>query len=86
MRCARRCLRALSSAHQRLVGATTGLVLEAVAPYSERLREVAGQDRRDARCRSRSAERKRADLERKFATDDRSQPAVGKTRQHGVVM
>ena len=42
-------LRALSGAHQRLVGATTGLVLEAVAPYSERLREVQAQDRRAAR-------------------------------------
>ena len=33
-------LRALSTAHQRLVGATTGLVLEAVGPFSDRLREA----------------------------------------------
>ncbi|HEX7841702.1 MAG TPA: PP2C family serine/threonine-protein phosphatase [Kofleriaceae bacterium] len=62
-----RVLRALSTAHQRLVGATTGLVLEAVHPISDRLREaqaVTGE-LRDAVAR---AERRRADLERKFAT------------------
>jgi hypothetical protein len=62
-----RALRALSTAHQRLVGATTGLVLEAVHPISDRLREaqaVTGE-LRDAVAR---AERRRADLERKFAT------------------
>lgn len=62
-----RALRALSTAHQRLVGATTGLVLEASGPISERLREaqaVTGE-LRDAVAR---AERRRADLERKFAT------------------
>ena len=62
-----RVLRALSTAHQRLVGAATGLVLEAVAPISERLREVqvvTGQ-LRDAVAK---AERQRADLERRFAT------------------
>ncbi|HEU4732821.1 MAG TPA: PP2C family serine/threonine-protein phosphatase, partial [Kofleriaceae bacterium] len=62
-----RALRALSAAHQRLVGAATGLVLEAVAPYSERLRDaqaVTGE-LRDAVAK---AERRRADLERKFAT------------------
>ncbi|HEX7700884.1 MAG TPA: Stp1/IreP family PP2C-type Ser/Thr phosphatase [Kofleriaceae bacterium] len=67
-------LRALSSAHQRLVGATTGLVLEAVAPYSDRLREAQAKtsQMRDAVAH---AERKRADLERKFAsTIDHSQP------------
>ncbi|MEO6777383.1 MAG: Stp1/IreP family PP2C-type Ser/Thr phosphatase [Kofleriaceae bacterium] len=67
-------LRALSGAHQRLVGATTGLVLEAVAPYSERLREVQA---RTAAMRDEVAkfERKRADLERKYATTiDHSQP------------
>ena len=67
-------LRALSSAHQRLVGATTGLVLEAVAPYSQRLAEAqrATSDLRDHVERS---ERKRAELERKFAsTIDQSQP------------
>ncbi len=67
-------LSAISSAHQRLVGAVTGLVLEAVAPYSDRLREtqaVTGQ-LRDQVAR---AERKRAELEKKFATTiDQSQP------------
>ena len=62
-----RVLRALSTAHQRLVGATTGLVLEAVAPVSERLREVQAVtvDLRDAVAK---VERRRADLERRFAT------------------
>jgi serine/threonine protein phosphatase PrpC len=62
-----RVLRALSTAHQRLVGATTGLVLEAVGPFSERLREVqtVTTELRDAVAK---AERKRADLERRFAT------------------
>jgi protein phosphatase len=62
-----RALRALSTAHQRLVGATTGLVLEAVMPFTDRLREaqaVTGE-LRDALAR---AERRRADLERRFAT------------------
>ncbi len=67
-------LRALSGAHQRLVGATTGLVLEAVAPYSERLREVQARTS-ELRDQVAQAERKRADLERKFAaTIDHSQP------------
>src|SRR5262249_1438911 len=62
-----RVLRALSTAHQRLVGATTGLVLEAVGPFSERLREVQAVtgELRDPVAR---AERRRAELERKFAT------------------
>jgi protein phosphatase len=62
-----RVLAAISTAHQRLVGATTGLVLEAVAPFGERLREAqAGTGKlRDQVAR---AERRRADLERKFAT------------------
>lgn len=62
-----RVLRALSTAHQRLVGATTGLVLEAVAPFADRLREVqiATGELRDAVAK---AERRRADLERRFAT------------------
>jgi len=62
-----RVLRALGTAHQRLVGATTGLVLEAVNPFTERLREVQAvtAELRDAVAR---AERRRADLERKFAT------------------
>ncbi len=67
-------LAAISTAHQRLVGAMTGLVLEAVAPYSERLREVQAETgaMRDQVARF---ERKRAELERKFATTvDQSQP------------
>ena len=67
-------LAALSTAHQRLVGAMTGLVLEAVAPYSERLREVQ-QQTSDLRDQVARAERKRAELEKKFATTiDQSQP------------
>jgi serine/threonine protein phosphatase PrpC len=67
-------LAAISTAHQRLVGAMTGLVLEAVEPYSERLREVQAET---ATMRDQVArfERKRAELERKFATTvDQSQP------------
>ena len=67
-------LRALSSAHQRLVGAMTGLVLEAVAPYSERLRDAQAvtAELRDKVAR---AERQRAELERKFAESiDQSLP------------
>jgi protein phosphatase len=62
-----RTLRALSTAHQRLVGATTGLVLEAANPFTDRLREAqaATTELRDALAK---AERRRADLERKFAT------------------
>jgi protein phosphatase len=62
-----RVLRALSTAHQRLVGATTGLVVEAVAPSGERLRELQAvtAELRDAVG---NAERRRADLERQFAT------------------
>jgi len=62
-----RVLRGLSTAHQRLVGATTGLVLEAVAPFSEKLREaqVVTGELREAVAK---AERRRADLERRFAT------------------
>lgn len=67
-------LRAISSAHQRLVGAITGLVLEAVAPYSERLRD-AQQVTTQLRDQVARAERKRAELETKFAnTIDQSQP------------
>ena len=61
-------LRALSVAHQRLVGAMTGLVLEAVAPISERLREIQ-QTTGELRDAVAAAERKRADLERRFATN-----------------
>jgi len=62
-----RVLRALCVAHQRLVAAATGLVLEAVVPFGERLREVQGVtgELRDAVAK---AEQRRADLERKFAT------------------
>jgi hypothetical protein len=67
-------LAAISSAHQRLVGAVTGLVLEAVAPFSERLREVQAETSH-LRDQVAHAERKRAELERKFATTiDQSQP------------
>jgi protein phosphatase len=62
-----RVLRALSTAHQRLVGAATGLILEAIGPFSDRLRDVSAvtTQLRDEVAR---AERQRADLERKFAT------------------
>ena len=62
-----RALRALSTAHQRLVGATTGLVLEAVHPFTDRLREAQAvtAELRDAVAK---AERRRAGLERQFAT------------------
>jgi protein phosphatase len=67
-------LAAISSAHQRLVGAMTGLVLEAVAPYSDRLRDAQAETSR-LRDQVAHAERKRAELERKFAaTIDQSQP------------
>jgi protein phosphatase len=61
-------LLALSAAHQRLVGASTGLVLESVMPFSERLREVQAvtSQLRDEVAR---AERQRAALERKHATN-----------------
>ncbi|HEY1557425.1 MAG TPA: Stp1/IreP family PP2C-type Ser/Thr phosphatase [Kofleriaceae bacterium] len=67
-------LRAISAAHQRLVGAMTGLVLEAVAPISDRLRD-SQQQTSELRDQVAHAERKRAELERKFAaTIDQSQP------------
>ena len=52
----------------------TGLVLEAVAPYSDRLREAQARtgELRDKVART---ERKRAELEKKFAgTVDQSMP------------
>lgn len=60
-------LRSLSIAHQRLVGATTGLVLEAALPYSERMREVqtVTLELRDQVAR---AEELRANLERRHAS------------------
>jgi PPM family protein phosphatase len=67
-------LRSISSAHQRLVGAMTGLVLEAVAPYSEKLK-AAQATTAELRDKVARAERKRAELERKFATTiDQSLP------------
>jgi serine/threonine protein phosphatase PrpC len=62
-----RVLRALGTAHQRLVGATTGLVLEAVSPIGDRLREAQAltAQLRDAVAKT---ERLRAELERRFAT------------------
>src|SRR5262249_27336907 len=69
-----RALRAISTAHQRLVGAATGLVLEAAAPFSDRLRE-AQQSTSEMRDKVAQAEKKRAELERRFATNvDHSQP------------
>jgi protein phosphatase len=61
-------LRALSVAHQRLVSAMTGLVLEAVAPFSDRLREIQATTG-ELRDEVAKAERKRADLERRHATN-----------------
>lgn len=61
-------LLALSTAHQRLVGATTGLVLESVMPFSERLREVQALTH-EMRDEVANAEKKRAALERKHATN-----------------
>jgi hypothetical protein len=67
-------LRALSTAHQRLVGAATGLVLESVMPFSDRLREVQGVTS-ELRDEVANAERRRAQLEHKHATSvDQSLP------------
>ncbi len=69
-----RALRAISLAHQRLVGAITSIVLESVAPISERLREVAA-DTAALRDEVAAAERRRAELERKIAENiDHSLP------------
>ena len=69
-----RVLRSLSTAHQRLVSAMTGLVLEAVAPYSDRLREAQAVTS-EMREQVGLTERKRADLEKRFATSaDQSLP------------
>ncbi len=59
-------LSALSVAHQRLVGAMTGIVLEAVAPYSERLVQVQAVTT-GLRDQVAEAEKRRAELERRFA-------------------
>jgi hypothetical protein len=61
-------LHALSTAHQRLVGAATGLVLEASLPYGERLREVQAITS-DLRSQVAAAEKRRAALEREHATN-----------------
>ncbi len=61
-----RVLLAISAAYQRLVGAMTGLVLEAVAPYSERFREVQGKTT-ELRDKVGRAENHRSELERRVA-------------------
>jgi len=67
-------LHALSSALQRLTGASTALLMEAVRPFSERLRDAL-QTTSELRDDVAAAERKRAGLESKFAsTIDQSQP------------
>jgi len=63
-----RVLRVVSAAHQRLVSAATGLVLEAAAPYSDKLRESQAVTS-ELRDKVAKAERKRAELERRFATN-----------------
>ena len=62
-----RVLRAVSAAHQRLVGAATGLVLEAAAPFTEKLRDAQALTSQ-LRDQVAKAEKKRAELERRFAT------------------
>jgi hypothetical protein len=62
-----RVLRVISASHQRLVGAATGLVLEAAAPYSERLVEAQALTS-DLRDQVERIELRRADLEKRFAT------------------
>lgn len=67
-------LHAISAGHQRLVGAMTGLVLEAVAPVSERLKEAQAKTAA-LRDQVAQAERRRSELESKFAaTIDQSLP------------
>jgi PPM family protein phosphatase len=62
-----RVMRIMSRAQQRLVSSCTGLVIEAVAPSSDRLRE-AQHATTLLRAQVEKAESKRAALERKFAT------------------
>ncbi len=62
-----RVMRIFSRAHQRLVSACTGLVIEAVSPTTDRLRE-AQHATALLRAQVEKAEAKRASLERKFAT------------------
>jgi hypothetical protein len=67
-------LAAICTAHQRLVGAMTGLVLETVAPITDRLRENQ-QHTLGLRDHVARAERKRAELESRVAAGaDFSQP------------
>jgi protein phosphatase len=67
-------LAAISVAHQRLVAAVTGIVLEGVAPHSEKLRDAQAVTA-ELRERVARTEGKRAELERKFAsTVDQSMP------------
>ncbi|HEY4059284.1 MAG TPA: hypothetical protein VGM39_21855, partial [Kofleriaceae bacterium] len=69
-----RALRSLSRAHQRLVSATTGLVLEACMPTADKLRETQ-QVTSELRDQVAAAERRRADLERQIASQiDQSLP------------
>ncbi|MEJ7599726.1 MAG: PP2C family serine/threonine-protein phosphatase [Kofleriaceae bacterium] len=63
-----RVLRALSVAHQRLVGATTGLVLESTLPFSERLREIQATTT-ELRDLVAATEQTRSSLERQAATN-----------------
>ena len=63
-----RVLRVVSAAHQRLVSAATGLVLEATAPSSEKLRESQAVTS-ELRDKVAKVERQRAELERRFATN-----------------
>ena len=60
-------MRIVSRSHQRLVSACTGLVIEAVAPTTDRLREAQTATAM-LRAQLEKAETKRASLERKFAT------------------
>ena len=60
-------LRAISAAHQRLVGATTLVVLAAVRPYSQQLREAQSATF-ELRSEVARNERKRAELETKLAS------------------
>lgn len=62
-----RVLRAISVAHQSLVGAITALVLEACMPFSEKLRDAQNVTS-ELRDKVAQAEKKRAKLERTFAT------------------
>jgi PPM family protein phosphatase len=62
-----RALRALSRAHQRLVSAVTGLVLEAVAPFGEKLREAQAVTN-EMREQVAQSEHRRAELHREIVT------------------